>query len=269
MTTDTINTVTARLPVATAEPELLFFFEARVEVERQAWIDFEATHPGGGVQRVVELLEGAGLTLRHSAVFEDDGNSFVFYNFWELGPDANKLARVERQLADKVLWAEFIKLLDRNEDKDISYPLTFATQSELPPGFNLNNSQYLRIEYDVHAFGISEFQARLEADLPRTGRKLGWLLGNSYLQHTGLEGRMVQIWLVPGTLTPQQAKRAVADLPWMALLRDGTQLFKSVTPRLLARSAFDKDPRLASVFNTKAIKARTALNLPGDADATG
>jgi hypothetical protein len=255
--------------VATAQSELAFFFEARVEVDREAWIDFEATHSGNGVQRVVELLEEAGLTLRHSAVFEDDGNSFFFYNIWELGPDAGMLARAERKLADKVLWADFIKLLDRTEDKDISYALTFATQPDLPPGFNINSSQYLRIEYDVFASGISELQARLEADLASTGKRLGWMLGNTYVQHTGLEGRVIQIWLVPGTLRAAQAKRETDHFPWMAPLRNGQSLFKGMSQKLLSRSAFDKDPRLNNPFNTKALTARPALALNGSADGTG
>jgi hypothetical protein len=236
------NVLARRVSAESRLPAICYFFEARVAIGRSSLAQFEASHGGAGMTRVVELLEQAGLTLMHSAVHEEDGRVLVYYNFWELGANPGRLAAVERALADKVLWAEFIKLLDRREEKDFIYPLTEVTQGELPLGFNVNSSRYLRIEYDVRPFGNAELRARLEASLKVAGARNGWFLGNTYLQHSGAEGRVLQMWLVPGTLTAEHAERAVRALPWRAALPNGQPLFRDVRHQLLSRSAFDRDP---------------------------
>lgn len=228
---------------------LTYYFEARVLISRAVWNEFQARHDGVGDQKIVDLLEGAGLLLRHAAVYNDPDFHF-FYNFWELGESANTLADVERALADKVLWAEFIKLVDREEDKDLLYPLTTATQTVLPPNFSLASAKYLRIAYDLMHYGVSEFRARLEEELSSAGATLGWYLGNTYLQHTGREGRVVQVWMVPPSLDLAQVKADVAALPWMRPLPSGNRLYRAPEPdvRLLDRSSFDRNAELAAGF---------------------
>lgn len=220
-------------------PALDYHMEARVSIERKAWTEFEHSYPGGAGKKVVELLESAGLRLKHSGVFEGDERYIHFYNLWQLGPNANKLAEVEWALADKVLWARFVKLLDKYEDKDLCYSVVKATQLAEPPLFNPNSCCYLRVQYDLAHYANSEFQARLEADLVATGRKYGWRLGNTYQLHTGREGRVLQVWLVPGNLSLQHAQDLVDAAPWCRPLRDGRPVVKEIDLQLLARSAFD------------------------------
>lgn len=220
-------------------PQLQYHMEARVSIERTAWSKFDRSYPGGAGKKVIELLEGAGLQLKHSGVFEGDERYIHFYNLWELGPNANKLAEAEWALADKVLWARFVKLLDKYEDKDLCYTVSKTTQTKLPPSFNPNSCGYLRVQYDLAHYANSEFQARIEADLVATGREYGWLLGNTYQFHTGREGRVVQIWLVPGNLSLQHAQERIDAAPWCQPLRDGRPIIHEIDVQLLARSAFD------------------------------
>ena len=225
---------------APAQSQLTYFFEARVVMKRETWFEFERRYGNRGGRQVVELLEAQNIWLRHSALYEAEPDQYTFYNFWELGPDANKLAQVELALADKVLWAEFIRL-DRIEDKDFSYLLTPERQLEVPAGFNMRTARYLRIEYDLVPAGNAEMRARLQADLRRTGKKLRWMGGDSYLLHSGLEGRLVQMWLVPGYVTQQEADDLVEELPWCVKPFRGGNLIKDVSCAVLARSDFDPE----------------------------
>ena len=222
-----------------------FFFEAVVKVDKETWRNFHKELGEDPGKVFTKLLEDVGLKLRHAGTFTDD-EYFTFYNFWELGLDANQLPRAELALADNVLWAEFTKLIQRQEDKNIIFPVTAVTRPLPARGVDVSKYQYLRIEYDMEHFALAEVVARFEADLVSTGERNGWYFGFSYLHLTGREGRLVQIWLVPNSLTPNRADELVDDLPWLRPLsdKDGTELFKEGPDALLLkRSTFDHNPQ--------------------------
>jgi hypothetical protein len=232
---------------------LSYFFEARVKIPRAAWDAFEVEFGPNVGQKVVDLLENpGGLVLAHAAYFPPNDNFpfYFFYNFWKLGVSANNLAEAERKLADKVIWAKFIKLLDREEEKDLMYPLTRVLQADPDVlGVPLPTARYLRIQYDIQHYAVAEMQARLEAEVAREGKRLGWYLGNSYMLHTGREGRMVQIWLVPPTLTQMQATVQAGSLSWLRPIPPtNSEIIKWSTDntpldvKLFNRSPFDPNP---------------------------
>jgi len=237
-----------------------YFFEARVKVDRETWDAFQAENLPESAKKIVELLESVGgLKLRHAGTFTDD-EYYHFYNFWELGFNANALAEAELSLADNVLWAQFSKVVQREEDKQIIFPITSTARTDDLPD-DLSAMRYLRVEYSMEHFAFAEVQARLEAELVPEATRNGWYFGFSYLHLTGREGSLVQVWLVPDTLTPKQADEAVSGLSWLRPLLDAsthpptsTSLFKGdpeVT--LLRRSTFDNDPRRAATMLTDVI----------------
>lgn len=203
---------------------LSYFFEARVQIANDDWQQFLDRHqsdaaaagvPDAGAL-IVKLLEGAGLELVNGAVFGPaEGFPYrFFYNVWKIGENANGLADAERALADKVIWARFIKLLSRVEDKDFIYPITDRTQN-VRPTWDFESSKYVRVHYDMKHYAIAEIKARLDAELAAEGRRVGWYDGSSYLTHSGREGRLIQFWRVPGTTTQEEAVERVQSFKFM------------------------------------------------------
>lgn len=224
-----------------ALPPIDYYFEADVFIDESDWTRFDTKYPGAG-RRVVQCLESVGITLVCSLLKEDQTSRHdharrgrVYYNYWRLGPNLNILSDKLRLLADDPFWAEFCNGIYKEEEKEIIVPLSQATSTDVP-NFQNEGAKYLLLEYELDHFAVPLFRARLEEETVKVGKERGWLLGHSFVHHTGVEGKVVQIWLVPEhtTFTEQEAKL----LPWCANF-GSRKILRAASAGLYKRSEFD------------------------------
>jgi hypothetical protein len=221
-----------------------FCLEATVFFKKDSWENFDRKYNYLAGQQARERLEAVGITLIHSMKGTTAQGDFIYYNYWRIGPQLNALPDKELVLLDDPFWAEFRNTLDKQEDKDFVLPLTSVRQTDTS-GFDLSSSQYLRIEYFLEHFAVPVLKDRLERQLVDYARARGWLLGNTYLNLTGREARVVQIWLVP--LSETLATLDLGHLPWLTpdQILGKPILRKPPTAYLFPHSEFDVDNPVA------------------------
>src|SRR5882757_1666815 len=139
------------------------------------------------------MIEEAGLALVLSC-WESSEDIVYFYNYWDIGPDANALIRAELLLPDVPRYGRFAKLW-RTETKDLALRINPA---RAPLQVNAGERWvYLRVVYQVPFVSLAEFVAVLEAAIVPFARAKGWAIGDAYMGVTGVAGTVVQIWAVP------------------------------------------------------------------------
>jgi hypothetical protein len=168
---------------------------------------------------LVKIIEDAGLKLRLSC-WEVRGDVVNYFNYWDIGPDANRLTYVELILPDTPGFTQFAKLWI-TETKDIVIPINpIRRDTRAEDGQSLledgRQYTYLRVTHDIPYVTVSEFAARLEGSLVPFARDNGWFLGDTYWGLTGKAGHVVQMWIIPEDDSVFAAQR-LATLPWQAL----------------------------------------------------
>ena len=224
-------------------PDIEYLLEAQIKVDLSSWAAFDAKYDGRGGPLLVEIFHGAGLRLAYSSATITD-RIIEFINYWRIGRDLNGLAQAEIKMSDNVVFAEFDKVVQRDEIKSIICELQTVGRPHLGPDFDPANTQYLRILYDVQPRGLEEFMARLESDVQPFGKEHGWGLGASHTYHVGRDGRAVQLWLVPKSMVLGDCEKIIGQVPWVRSVRGEPLLRSGTAPRASLHMLTDLDPHL-------------------------
>jgi len=231
-------------PLKPDQPTIEYLFEAQVTVPLHQWAEFDEKNGGTAGATLVKIHADQNLIIQHSGVEilgtpagekseglagistgADAIKSIRFYNYWSMGTDANNLPQAELRMSDNVVWATFDQRVQRHEVKHL---LTKAAEVSLQPvawqkqpgGMNVlrrfsgDKVRYMRLTYDVKRTELAEFVARLEGDVEAFGLEHGWILGDAFVYITGVEGRVVQLWLLPEEPDAKVVQKAIDEMPW-------------------------------------------------------